>query len=120
VDAGTRRLFVITLVVVVLLAGVAVAMLGGRSDATLEGAKVVTGVIVGVDGSGLGAVRGITLRTDGGELLDFRLERLQNGTEFPPGHLVEHQATSEPVRVQYQEEAGERFALRLDDAPRPT
>jgi hypothetical protein len=50
--------------------------------------------------------------------MDFRLDRLENGTAFPPGHLAEHQATAEPVRVWYSDEAGTRYAIRVDDAPR--
>ena len=41
---------------------------------------------------------------------------LENGTEFPPGHLVEHQATAQPVRVWYRTENGARVAVRLEDA----
>ena len=41
---------------------------------------------------------------------------LENGDEFPPGHLAEHQATAEPVVVYYRVEGNERFAVRLEDA----
>ena len=47
---------------------------------------------------------------------DFDLSRLENGAEFPPGHLVEHQATAERVRVWYREDGGVRLAIRLEDA----
>lgn len=82
------------------------------------GTASVEGVIVSIDSAGLGAVRGFTLRQAGGETIDFRLGELENPTEFPPGHLAEHQATAEPVRVWYRLEGVERFAVRLEDAGR--
>ena len=77
-----------------------------------------TGVVVEVDtGGGLGDVSGFTLRVPGGELLTFSLRELENGVEFPPGHLVQHQADAFPVRVLYRMEGSERLAIRLEDAP---
>ena len=49
-------------------------------------------------------------------MVEFRLGELENGDEFPPGHLAEHQATAEPVVVYYRMEGNERFAVRLEDA----
>ncbi len=49
-------------------------------------------------------------------MLEFRIGELENGNEFPPGHLAEHQATAEPVVVYYRVEGNERFAVRLEDA----
>jgi hypothetical protein len=40
---------------------------------------------------------------------------LENGAAFPPGHLAEHQATAEPVRVSFRLEDGARVAYRIDD-----
>ncbi len=122
-DAGTRRLFVITIIAIIGLGIAAALFLGGSSsgDAPLPPeASDVVGVIVGVDATGLGDVSGFTLRTGGGTILAFGLDRLQNGTEFPPGHLAEHQATAEPVRVRYVDDGGTLLALRIDDAPRPS
>ena len=63
-------------------------------------------------------VRGFTLRRPGGELVEFSLRELQNGTEFPPGHLAEHRATAEPILVIFRTQDDERLATRLEDAPR--
>ena len=94
--------------------GTAEATVTAEATATAES----TGVVVAVDsGDGLGDVRGFTLRVAGGELLTFSLTELQNGEEFPPGHLVQHQADAFPVRVLYRMEGSERLALRLEDAP---
>jgi hypothetical protein len=77
----------------------------------------VTGVVVAVEtGSGVWDVRGFTLRRIGGELVTFSLRELQNGAQFPPRHLVQHQADAFPVRVIYRTEGSEYLALRLEDA----
>ena len=118
-DRRTRNLFALVLIVVIVITGGAALLLSDTSRFDPEGSSdlpTVEGVIVGVDSAGLGDVRGFTLRQVGGETLDFRLGELENGTEFPPGHLAEHQATAQPVRVWYRTEDGERYAVRLEDA----
>jgi hypothetical protein len=57
------------------------------------------------------------LRVPGGQLLEFDLRALENGAEFPPGHLAEHQATAAPVRVTYRMDGATRLAIRVEDAP---
>ena len=122
-DRRTRNLFAVVLIVVIAVTGGAALLL---SDTTMPSDPMfstsettsVEGVIVAVDSTGLADVRGFTLRRVGGEILEFRLGELENAHEFPPGHLAEHQATAEPVRVFYRSEGGERFAVRLEDAGR--
>jgi hypothetical protein len=117
-DRGTRNLFALLLVAVVAITGGAALILGGSGagvPAPSAGASAVVGVIVAVESDGLARVRGFTLRKTGGELMTFRLDRLENGAEFPPGHLAEHQATSEVVRVDYRADEGVLFAIRLED-----
>jgi hypothetical protein len=119
VDRRTRNLFALLLVVVVAITAVAALVLSDTTlldpDGPSDTASVV-GVIVAIDSAGLGDVRGFTLRQVGGKTLEFRLGELENPTEFPPGHLAEHQATAQPVRVWYRMEGAERFAVRLEDA----
>jgi len=79
----------------------------------------VVGVVIAVDAQGLVDVRGFTIRTDDARTLTFRVGDLENPVEFPPGHLVEHQATSEQVRVRYRREAETLVAVRLEDAQAP-
>ena len=79
-------------------------------------AEQLVGVIVGVDAASLTDVRGFTLRTRDGATVPFRLGALENGSQFPPGHLVEHQATAQPVRVWYLTDGGAKVAIRLEDA----
>ena len=74
------------------------------------------GVVIAVDAASLTDVRGFTIRTADGRTVVFRLGELENGTEFPPGHLGEHVATAVPVLVTYRDENGERVVVRLDDA----
>jgi len=123
VDRGTRRLFVAALVAVigvtaavVILAGGSTGGPGGPGATPPSEASAVVGVIVAVDSAGLGSVNGFTLRQAGGDQLTFDLSALQDGTRFPPGHLAEHQATAQPVRVWYREDGSRRLALWLEDA----
>jgi hypothetical protein len=118
-DRRTRNLFALVLVVVIAITGGAALLLSDTALLDPDGPSAtdsVEGVIVSVDSAGLGDVRGFTLRQPGGETLEFRLGELENPTEFPPGHLAEHQATAQPVRVWYRLEGAERFAVRLEDA----
>ncbi|HSL97303.1 MAG TPA: hypothetical protein VK831_01905, partial [Candidatus Deferrimicrobiaceae bacterium] len=76
----------------------------------------VTGVVIAVDSAGLADVRSFTLRTDSGFAYQFEIGALENATEFPLGHLGEHLATSEPVRVWFRDDAQGRVAYRIEDA----
>jgi len=79
----------------------------------------VDGVVVSVTSTGLDSVTGFTLRTTGGVLYRFEIGTLENGAEFPPGHLTEHQATAEPVRVTFMVRGGAAVATRIEDAAAP-
>jgi hypothetical protein len=118
VERLVRGRFALLLVIVAVAVGLTVTFLQLRGP---SGTSVATGIVVAVDSHGLGDVRGFTLREPGGNLLEFSLRALQNGTQFAPGHLAEHQATAQPVRVEYRMEGTERLAIRLDDAsPAPS
>jgi len=81
----------------------------------------VDGIVVQVDATGLTAVSGFDLRPDnGGPVLHFTLGSTENPTQFPPGHLKEHQASGSPIRVYYTVQADVRVAYRLEDAPAAT
>jgi len=115
VDRGTRNLFALVLVGVLALTGAAALLLGGAPTAspTPSDLSSVVGVVVGVDSEGLADVRSFDLREEDGAIRAFTLDALQNGTQFPPGHLAEHQATAQPVRVWYR--PGTLQAIRLED-----
>jgi len=76
----------------------------------------VVGVVVDVDSAGLTDVHAFALRTNGGRTFELRLGPLENATEFPPGHLGEHLASSEPIRVWFNAESGDLVAYRIEDA----
>lgn len=121
-DRTTRRLFLAALIAVVAV-GAALAALGGGpgTGAAAPGrpdGPTVDGVVIRVDSAGLANVAGFTLRTDDGRTLQLALGRLRNGTAFPPGHLAEHQATSQRIRVWYADTGGGTLdVLWIEDAP---
>lgn len=144
-DAGTRRLFVAAIVLIVAVVGGAALFLGDPADTpgstptavapsatptATDGGSVtappttagaippspVSGVIVAVDSRGLDDVRAFTLRTDDGAILVFDLREMQATATFPLGHLAEHQATAEPVLVAFRVEDGVLVATQVDDA----
>ena len=92
--------------------GVVIMSAFGQASSQTE-----TGLVVAVDSSGLTAVRGFSIRTNDGRTVAFRIGVLENGAEFPPGHLLEHEATGVKVVVTYRPENGELVATRIDDAP---
>jgi hypothetical protein len=73
--------------------------------------------VVSIDSVGMGRVDGFTLRTSDGRIIDFDTRETRfDATRFPPGHLQEHRALAEPVRVTYQLRDGVRRVIRLEDA----
>jgi len=76
----------------------------------------VEGVVTHVESAGLDKVTAFTIRTNDGTILTFRIGTLENGDEFPPGHLTEHQATSEPILVSFTRDGDDLVAVRLEDA----
>jgi hypothetical protein len=76
----------------------------------------VAGVITSIDSQGVDKVKGFTLRTRSGVDLTFVIGQLDNGVEFPPGHLAEHQASLEPVLVYFKAEGGKLVVYHLEDA----
>jgi hypothetical protein len=110
---GPRRLAILAAIVVavVIFAAVAAIVIGG------PGRRVETGVVVGVEATGLTSVQGFSIRTADGRTVDFRIGTLENGATFAPGHLAEHRVSLVPVRVTYVDENGVHVAVRLEDAP---
>ncbi len=80
-------------------------------------ASPVQGVVVKLQSEGLTRVIGFHLRTDDGREVAFVMGTLENGVEFPPGHLAEHMATAQRVRVYFRDEGGSRVVYRIEDAP---
>ena len=76
----------------------------------------VAGIVTSVDSTGISEVKGFKLHTVAGEDLTFRLGTLENGDEFPPGHLSEHMAAAAPVLVYFRDENGVLVVYRIEDA----
>ncbi len=109
----------LALVGVTAIAGAATFVMSGApasASGPPAGTVDIVGVVVAVDSGGLTDVRGFTLRTTDGQLHEFGLADLENGVEFPPGHLAEHQLTASPVRVWYRPGDDPPQAIRLEDA----
>ena len=85
----------------------------GSSDAT----SPIDGVLTAHRLEGLTQVTAFTLRTNDGQEITFKIGTLENGDQFPPGHLAEHLATSSPVRVYFRAEGPDLVVYRLEDAP---
>ncbi len=109
---GRRPIVGLGLAVAALAALVVVATLLGRPAPRTE-----VGVVISVDAVSLTNVRGFTIQTVDGRTVQFRVGQLENGAQFPPGHLGEHAATAVPIVVTYRDENGEHVAIRLEDAP---
>jgi hypothetical protein len=105
----TRRLPL--LLAALALAAVVVALVG------MPRSRTEVGVVTAIDAAGLTDVRSFTIRTADARTVTFRVGVLENRTEFPPGHLIEHEATSQPVRVWFHSEGDVLVATRIEDAP---
>ncbi|MDQ2964761.1 MAG: hypothetical protein M3R57_02815 [Chloroflexota bacterium] len=77
--------------------------------------QVETGVVLAVDSQSLTDIRGFTLRTTDGRVIDFRIGRLENAVNFPPAHLGVHLEDGFPIRVTFHTEGLDRVAVRLED-----
>jgi len=94
-----------------LVASALIACTAGPTDA-------VVGIVVDVDGEGLGQVHAFTVRAETGTLVRFEVGSVAlNEGAFPPDHLREHMATASPVLVAFRTENGRHIAVRLEDAP---
>jgi len=76
----------------------------------------VTGLLTHIEAEGLSKVTAFTLRTADGRETRFLIGILENGAQFPPGHLAEHMANASPIRVFFRDYgAGNLVAYRLED-----
>lgn len=86
------------------------------SDGPSALASPVVGRLVRLASEGLTSVTGFSLRTADGTELEFRVGILENGAEFPPGHLAEHMALGTGIRVFFRAEDGQQVVYRVEDA----
>lgn len=112
---GAKRLAILLglVAIAVFAASIAAFVVGG------PGRQVETGIVVEVQATGITNVQGFSIRTPDGRTIDFRIRAgaLETARDFPPGHLAEHRATLEPVRVTFIRASGANQAVRIEDAP---
>lgn len=88
---------------------------GASASVEVPGSPIA-GVIGSIDSTGLDQVHGFTLRVSNGQTFTFVIGVLENGAEFPPGHLAEHLAAAVPILVFFRVEDGKLVVYRLEDA----
>ena len=104
-----------TAVALVVTVGLLVGSCAPASTSPPSPTSPVVGVVISVDSAGLNDVHGFELRTAAGLTLKFEIGVLENATEFPPGHLKEHIATSSAVRVFFHVDGPRLVVYRLED-----
>jgi len=77
----------------------------------------VRGVVLHVDSPTTGTVTGFTLLTDGNAQVAFTVGVIENSAAFPPTHLTEHMAASQPILVYFRVVGADLVVYRLEDAP---
>lgn len=90
--------------------------LASGTGAAMPSEDPVEGVVINVESTGLDSVTAFTLRTADGQTYRFALGRLQGAAQFPPGHLAEHAANAEPIKVTFLALDTTLIATRLEDA----
>jgi hypothetical protein len=75
----------------------------------------VSGRLIKLEAEGLTKVKGFTMRLDDGNEVSFTMGPLENAADFAPGHLAEHMASTQAVRVFYRDEGGAHVVYRLED-----
>jgi len=80
---------------------------------TQPGPERVRGIVIAVQASSLARADAITIRTDDGRELTFRVDP---GVDMTPGHLREHMTLGEPVVVEFTRSPdGSALAVRIQD-----
>lgn len=90
----------------VLLAWTAYALAARTDDPRVRGA--ITEVIA----RDIGHADSISLRSEDGRLLRFRVD---DSIDWTPGHMREHMTFGQPITVTYRREGDTLLAVRLDD-----
>lgn len=97
-----------------LLALALASLLGACSAASTP--LAATGIVIGAEGPSAAVVDTFTLRTAQGQMIDFRVGRLDlSNAGLPAPHLREHLVSGEQITVTYHVESGANVADRYVD-----
>jgi len=77
------------------------------------GVQQARGLVVNVQARSIAVTEAVTVRTDDGRELTFRVDP---GVDVTPGHLREHMTLAQPVLVTYEQTPDGLLATRIDDA----
>jgi hypothetical protein len=92
---------------------------GCATPPAAAGSQTVHGVLLEVQSASIQRVERFTLRTDAGQEMAFVAAPDFNAGAshaMTPGHMRQHMALADPVRVTYREENGTLVALSATDA----
>jgi hypothetical protein len=74
-------------------------------------------VVIAADGPTVAQVESFSLRTADGQVLEFRIDRLDlSSGGLPSGHLREHLVSGAPITVLFRDEDGAHVAIKYTDA----
>lgn len=93
--------------------------MGCKAQRPAPATQTVRGVLLEVVSPSISQVQRFTLRTDDGrELTFFPASGFNAGAAhaMSPGHMRQHMAVAEPVRVTYRDDEGTLVALSATDA----
>jgi hypothetical protein len=83
------------------------------------GTQTVSGLMIDLNSRSIQQAESFTLRTDDGRELEFSVSSdFNQGVAHPmtPGHLRQHMALADPVRVTYRTEGTRLVATAIEDA----
>lgn len=100
---------------VALLALALASLLGACSAGSAP--LAATGIVIAAEGPNAAEVDTFTLRTAQGQMIEFRVGRLDlSNAGLPAPHLREHLMSGEQITVTYHAESGANVADRYVDA----
>lgn len=78
------------------------------------GVKEVNGLVVGVQPQSILLIKSLTIKDEDGKGWTFDIFP-QGFIGFTPSHLLEHQATGEPITITYKETSEGLLVVKIED-----
>lgn len=101
------------LMVASLFAVMTIASCSDNSDDSGSSSEL-TGLVVEIESEGFNEVTSFVLRSEGENYTIYIDDTVDYG--FPLEHLFAHRSGAEPVKVEFYERDGRRYATSIDDA----